>query len=236
MVLAFAVKFPLFGLHYWLPIAHVEASTVGSILLAGVLLKAGCLGLFYVVSYLRFIVKFHWVLLGVILSILTILTLSDLKIIIAYSSVAHMSLVFYVLITGVQVGKIGALIIIFYHGFLSPVIFWLVGLLAWWKTRSLLVVKFLSFSPLIVYIIFIVCILNIGFPPFIGFLREILILKRLVTTPLTLTLGLVTVLFSCLYNIYFYVTFLGVGGTNFKVSFAGVETFIFILLSLVVVL
>jgi NADH-quinone oxidoreductase subunit M len=60
-----------------------------------------------------------------------ILRLRDLKIIIAYSSVAHMSIVFYVIIFGYQVGKKGRLYIIFYHGFISPLIFWVVGILAW---------------------------------------------------------------------------------------------------------
>ena len=96
---------------------------------------------------------------------------------IAYSSVAHMTMVFYVLMLGWSVGKKGAIYIIFYHGFISPLIFWVVGLLAWWKTRSLLVIKIISFSYLFLLILFFLLIINIGFPPFIGFLREILILK-----------------------------------------------------------
>jgi NADH:ubiquinone oxidoreductase subunit 4 (subunit M) len=80
-------------------------------------------GLFYVVRYIGFIVKLHWLRLGVIIVILIILMISDLKIIIAYSSVAHMTMVFYVLIMGVSLGKKGALLIIFYHGFISPLMF-----------------------------------------------------------------------------------------------------------------
>jgi NADH:ubiquinone oxidoreductase subunit 4 (subunit M) len=53
------VKFPIFGFHYWLPVAHVEASTIGSMLLAGILLKLGSVGLMYVIRYIRFIIKFH---------------------------------------------------------------------------------------------------------------------------------------------------------------------------------
>ena len=53
LVGSFIVKFPIFGFHYWLPVAHVEASTIGSILLAGVLLKLGSLGLLYVVNYIN---------------------------------------------------------------------------------------------------------------------------------------------------------------------------------------
>lgn len=117
------VKFPIFGFHYWLPVAHVEASTIGSILLAGVLLKLGRVGLLYVVMYLSFIVKFHWLTLGVLLIMLIILSLRDLKIIIAYSSVAHIRIIFYVIILGTLIGKKGVIFIIFYHGFISPIIF-----------------------------------------------------------------------------------------------------------------
>jgi NADH-quinone oxidoreductase subunit M len=95
---SFIVKFPIFGFHYWLPVAHVEASTIGSMVLAGILLKVGCLGLIYVVIYINFIIKFHWLAFGVIIVILIILRLRDLKLIIAYSSVAHIRMVFYVII------------------------------------------------------------------------------------------------------------------------------------------
>jgi len=105
LVGSFIVKFPIFGFHYWLPVAHVEASTIGSIILAGLLLKLGSVGLIYVVIYLNFIVKLHWLGFGVLILILIILSLSDLKIIIAYSSVAHIRIVFYVIIVGSIVGK-----------------------------------------------------------------------------------------------------------------------------------
>jgi len=92
-------------------------------LLAGVLLKLGGIGFMYVIIYLGFIVKLHWLSIRVVILIIIILRISDLKIIIAYSSVAHISIVFYVLRLGSYVGKKGALIIIFYHGFISPLIF-----------------------------------------------------------------------------------------------------------------
>jgi len=149
-------------------------------LLAGVLLKLGSIGLIYVIMYINFIVKLHWLGLGVLLMMLIILVLRDLKIIIAYSSVAHMRIVFYVIMLGRSVGKKGAIYIIFYHGFLSPLIFWVVGILAWWKTRSLIVIKSIVFSYLFILCLFFLFILNIGFPPFIGFISEILILKSLV--------------------------------------------------------
>ena len=233
LVGSFIVKFPIFGFHYWLPIAHVEASTIGSIVLAGVLLKLGSVGLMYVVIYINFIVKFHWLVFGVILLMLIILSLRDLKIIIAYSSVAHITIVFYVLMLGTFVGKKGAIYIIFYHGFISPLIFWVVGLLRWWKTRSLLVIKIISFSYLFLLCLFCLFILNIGFPPFIGFIREVLILKSLVSNVLVLIIMVLGVLFSCYYNIYLFWCFNGFIGIVFKLNFFRLDLFIFLLLVLI---
>jgi len=230
---SFIVKFPIFGFHYWLPIAHVEASTVGSIVLAGLLLKLGSVGLLYIVIYINFIIKLHWIGIRVVILILMILRLRDLKIIIAYSSVAHIRIIFYVLMLGRIVGKKGSIYIIFYHGFISPLIFWLVGMLAWWKTRSLIVVKLLSFSYIFILCLFILFIINIGFPPFIGFLREILILKSLIRSKLILIIMILSVLFSCYYNIYLLWCFTGFIGMVYKINFYRIDLFIFMLLVLV---
>jgi len=234
LVGSFIVKFPIFGFHYWLPVAHVEASTVGSIILAGLLLKSGSVGLIYVVIYLNFIVKLHWLGIGVVLVILIILRLRDLKIIIAYSSVAHITIIFYVIILGSIVGKKGAVYIIFYHGFISPLIFWIVGILAWWKTRSLIVIKLISFSYLFLLCLFALIILNIGFPPFLGFIREILILKSLVRNYLILGVIIFSVLFRCYYNIYLFWCFNGFMGIVFKLNFFRIDLFIFLVLALLV--
>jgi len=225
---SFMVKFPIFGFHYWLPVAHVEASTVGSMILAGILLKLGRVGLMYVIIYIKFIIKFHWLVLRVVFLILIILILRDLKIMIAYSSVAHMRLVFYVIILGLNIGKKGVIYIIFYHGFISPLIFWVVGILAWWKTRSLLVVKLIAFSYLFILCLFFLFILNIRFPPFIGFLREILILKSLILNKLVLRIVIFRILFSCYYNIYLFWCFNSFIGLVFKLNFLRIELFIFL--------
>lgn len=233
LVGSFIVKFPIFGFHYWLPVAHVEASTVGSMILAGLLLKSGSLGLVYIVIYIGFIVKFHWLGLGVIVVMLIILRLRDLKIMIAYSSVAHITLMFYVLILGSNIGKKGAVLIIFYHGFVSPLIFWVVGILAWWKTRSLIVVKLIAFSYMFLLCLFVLAILNIGFPPFIGFLREIFMLKSFVNRNLILGVVIIRVLLRCYYNIYLFWCFTGFMGIVYKMNFFRLDLFIFLLLRLV---
>ncbi len=227
---SFIVKFPIFGFHYWLPVAHVEASTVGSMVLAGILLKVGCLGLIYVVIYINFIIKFHWLAFGVIIVILIILRLRDLKLIIAYSSVAHIRMVFYVIIWGFNVGKKGCIFMIFYHGFISPLIFWVVGILAWWKTRSLLVIKMIAFSYIFVLCLFVLLIINISFPPFIGFIREILIFKAVINSKLIVYILIIGVLFRCYYNIYLFWCFNGFIGLVYKINFFSIDLFIFIMI------
>jgi len=226
---SFIVKFPIFGFHYWLPVAHVEASTIGSMVLAGVLLKLGSVGLIYLVIYMNFIIKFHWLALGVVLLMLIILNLRDLKMMIAYSSVAHIRIVFYVIMIGRGIGKKGAIFIMFYHGFISPIIFWIIGLLRWWKTRSLIVVKIISFSYLFLLCLFFLFILNMGFPPFIGFLSEILMLKSLVNYPLVIFIIIFSVLFRCYYNVYLYWCFNGFIGIVFKLNLFRIDVFLFLL-------
>lgn len=230
LVGSFIVKFPIFGFHYWLPVAHVEASTLGSILLAGILLKIGRLGLYYLIRYLGFLVKFYWVSIGILIVMLIILNLRDLKIIIAYSSVAHITIVFYVINLGFNIGIKGRIIIIFYHGFVSPLLFWLIGLLRWWKTRSLIVVKLIRFSYLLILLIFFLLIINIGFPPFMGFLREILIMKRLVLYWLILYIIIFSILFSCYYNIYLFWVFNGRRGLIFKSYLSHLDVWVFMIL------
>jgi len=230
---SFIVKFPIFGVHYWLPVAHVEASTVGSILLAGILLKLGSVGLMYLIIYMNFIIKFHWLGLGIVLLILIILSLRDLKIIIAYSSVAHISIIFYVIILGWMVGKKGAIYMMFFHGFISPLIFWLVGILAWWKTRSLIVIKLISFSYVFLMCLFLMFILNIGFPPFIGFIREVLMLKSVILNKLMMRILILGVLFRCYYNVYLFWCFNGFIGIVYKINFFRIDLFIFLGLSLI---
>jgi len=76
-----------------------------------------------VIKYIKFIVKFHWLLIGYLMMILAILFIRDLKIMVAYSSVAHIRFIFYVIMLGYIVGINGSVLIIFYHGVVSSLIF-----------------------------------------------------------------------------------------------------------------
>lgn len=134
--LSFASKIPMFPFHIWLPEAHVEAPTVGSVLLAGILLKLGVYG------FLRFSITlfpeaclffspivYLFSTIGVIYASMAAIRQTDLKRIIAYSSVAHMNLVTIGIFSLNIIGLEGAILQSISHGFVSGGMFFLIGIL-----------------------------------------------------------------------------------------------------------
>ena len=184
--IAFAVKVPLFPLHTWLPDAHVEAPTAGSLLLASVLLKMGTYGL------LRFNVGLFpaeaqrqapWInilaIIGIIYGALVALVQPNLKKLIAYSSVSHLGFVVLGIFTFTQAGTDGAVYQMLNHGISTGALFMLAGMLYERKhTYELSNYGGLA-TPMPIYATFfmIAVLSSVGLPLLNGFVGEFLVLS-----------------------------------------------------------
>nr|YP_009348186.1 NADH dehydrogenase subunit 4 [Corallina officinalis]APX55296.1 NADH dehydrogenase subunit 4 [Corallina officinalis]QJF58204.1 NADH dehydrogenase subunit 4 [Corallina officinalis] len=182
---SFAVKIPMVPFHIWLPEAHAEAPTSGSVILAGVLLKMGGYGflrfslpMFPVATVYFTPLVFTLSLLAALYASLTTLRQVDLKKIIAYSSVAHMSFVTVGIFTLNTQGVEGSIVLMLSHGLVSSALFLCVGVLYdRYKTRILKYYGGLvQVMPLftIFFLFFSFC--NIGFPGTSSFIGELLVL------------------------------------------------------------
>lgn len=188
LYIAFLVKLPIFLVHLWLPRAHVEAPVAGSIILAGVLLKLGGYGilrisLFFWKQIINFVILIIILRLfgGVIIS-LNCLRQTDIKILVAYSSVSHIGIIIRGLLTFRIWGMTRSLSIILSHGLCSSGLFFLVNVAyERFGSRNLLVVKgLLNYLPKIRLWWFLFCAINIAAPPSLNLLREIGLINSLI--------------------------------------------------------
>jgi len=182
---SFASKVPMLPVHIWLPEAHVEAPTAGSVVLAGILLKLGSYGfirfsipLFPEASLYFTPLVFTMSILAVIYTSLTAVRQTDLKRIIAYTSVAHMNLVMIGLFSFNVVGLEGAILQSLSHGFVSSALFLVIGVV--YDRHHTRMVKYYSglvhTMPLFIIIFLIFTMANIGLPGTSSFVGEFLIL------------------------------------------------------------
>nr|QYC61981.1 NADH dehydrogenase subunit 4 [Guinardia striata] len=182
---SFATKVPMVPMHIWLPEAHVEAPTAGSVILAGVLLKLGTYGLirfsfplFPEASFYFTPLVYAIAVVGVIYTSFTAIRQTDFKRIIAYTSVAHMNLVIVGMFSFNSIGLEGAILQSLSHGFVASALFLIIGVV--YERHHTRMVKYygglVHVMPIYVFIFLFFTMSNIGLPGTGSFIGEFLIL------------------------------------------------------------
>jgi NADH-quinone oxidoreductase subunit M len=183
--IAFAVKVPIFPFHTWLPDAHVEAPSTGSVILAGVLLKMGGYGF---IRFNRALLPDAWDLFAPLIAVLAVIGIVygalvamvqiDVKKLVAYSSVSHMGFVMLGLAAGSQASTQGAVLQMVNHGLSTGGLFLLVGML-YQRRHTRLIDEFGGLAgviPVFTGFFLFVTLSSIGLPGLNGFIGEFLIL------------------------------------------------------------
>nr|YP_010626523.1 NADH dehydrogenase subunit 4 [Hirtodrosophila subflavohalterata]WBK17659.1 NADH dehydrogenase subunit 4 [Hirtodrosophila subflavohalterata] len=213
LMCAFLVKMPMFLVHLWLPKAHVEAPVSGSMILAGIMLKLGGYGMMRVINMLQLMnLKYSFIfvsisLVGGVLVSFVCLRQTDLKALIAYSSVAHMGIVLGGLLTMSYWGLTGSYSLMIAHGLCSSGLFCLANVsYERLGSRSLLINKgLLNFMPAMALWWFLLSSANMAAPPTLNLLGEVSLLNSLVSWSWVSMIMLAFLsFFSAVYTLYLY--------------------------------
>nr|YP_010010513.1 NADH dehydrogenase subunit 4 [Callosobruchus maculatus]QOH99481.1 NADH dehydrogenase subunit 4 [Callosobruchus maculatus] len=213
MNMVFFVKIPMFFVHLWLPKAHVEAPVSGSMILAGIMLKLGGYGLIRLMSMFMLIgVKINFIFIvisligGFIVSLICVRQ-SDIKSLIAYSSVAHMGLVLSGIMTLNIWGFWGSLVMMLAHGLCSSGLFCLANI-SYERThsRSLYLNKgLLNIMPNLSFWWFMFCSSNMAAPPSLNLLGEIILINSLISYSfLSMIFLSLLSFFSAVYSLFLF--------------------------------
>nr|ARH53878.1 NADH dehydrogenase subunit 4 [Heterocerus parallelus] len=213
MNMVFFIKIPMYFVHLWLPKAHVEAPVSGSMILAGIMLKLGGYGLMRLLLIfisLNFCLNYFFMLLGLfggmVVSFICLRQL-DMKSLIAYSSVAHMSLVMGGILSLTVWGFCGSLCLMVAHGLCSSGLFCLANI-TYERTgsRSLYLNKgLINFMPSFSLMWFLLISSNMASPPSLNLMGEIMLINSLVSWDFLVMLVLIFLsFFSAAYSLYLY--------------------------------
>ena len=210
--LAFASKVPMVPVHLWLPEAHVEAPTAGSVILAGVLLKLGTYGfirfslpLFPKASFFFTPLVYTIAVIGIIYTSFTAIRQTDFKRIIAYTSIAHMNLVILGIFSFNIIGLEGAILQSLSHGFVASALFLVIGVV--YDRYHTRIVQYYgglaSVMPIYITIFLFFTLANISFPGTSSFVGEFLILVGSFKVNTTITfLGAIGVIIGGAYSLW----------------------------------
>uniref|UniRef100_A0AAT9FEY5 NADH-ubiquinone oxidoreductase chain 4 n=1 Tax=Haemaphysalis megaspinosa TaxID=1155002 RepID=A0AAT9FEY5_9ACAR len=213
MMLGFLVKIPVFFFHLWLPKAHVEAPISGSMILAGVLLKLGIYGIFRFKSFYFFeILNFSYLLMilsiwGSVMVSIYCLFQTDIKSLIAYSSVCHMGIVFSGTINFFLFGSYGSLLLMIGHGLCSSGLFCLANLVyERFYTRSMILIKgLMKIFPSLTLMWFLFSIINMSAPMTMNLMGELFLCLSIMKYSMFFILPIMILIFlSACYSIYMY--------------------------------
>nr|YP_009502017.1 NADH dehydrogenase subunit 4 [Trioza remota]AWU49092.1 NADH dehydrogenase subunit 4 [Trioza remota] len=212
-MMAFLVKLPMVGVHFWLPRAHVEAPVYGSMILAGVMLKLGGYGLIklsFFMGDLMFIsggVVIPYSLMGGIYLSFICFIQSDMKMLVAYSSVVHMSISLSGLLTLQESGVEGVIFMMLGHGLCSSGLFCVLGIVySRTMTRSIYLNKGIyNIMPTCTLWWFLFCSSNLSFPPSLNLPGEILLIISIFKNSNNYSFILITFGFiSSMYSIFLF--------------------------------
>nr|YP_010968427.1 NADH dehydrogenase subunit 4 [Aurivittia aurivittata]WNO18760.1 NADH dehydrogenase subunit 4 [Aurivittia aurivittata] len=213
LILAFLVKMPMYFVHLWLPKAHVEAPVSGSMILAGIMLKLGGYGLLRVMILIEGIamkMNFFWVIISLVGGLyisLKCLCQVDMKSLIAYSSVAHMSLVIGGIMTMNYWGFMGAYILMIGHGLCSSGMFCLANInYERLNSRSLVLNKgMMNFMPSLSMWWFLLLSSTMAAPPSLNLMGEISLINSLMSWSwLSMVMLMMISFFSAGYSLYLF--------------------------------